>query len=209
MLSSCVTSIHNSTRPAPSAATAKSRPITPLFAPRNSEFLIANPRLEIPVTSTKQTPDPVSNRKWIAICRSRSGRSRITSHSGSHPPRQAHARASTSRSVIAHRSSLVTNHSSLVTAFLIGTPRLEFPATHTKQSPHPISNRDTFGLLRLQFCPLRVFPEVSDLITRVAKHESQVTRHESQPFHGSRTENHGSRSLTRLAIIDIRMRGPL
>ena len=45
-------------------------------------------------------------------------------------------------------SPLVTDHSPLITGFLIGTPRLEFSATPTKQSSDPISNRDTLGVLR-------------------------------------------------------------
>jgi hypothetical protein len=56
MLSYVVAVTHNSPRPAPSAATRKSRPVTRLFAPRKSKFLIATPRFEFPPTPSKQSP---------------------------------------------------------------------------------------------------------------------------------------------------------
>jgi hypothetical protein len=58
---------HNSPRPAPSAATNKSQPVTRLPAPPKSKILIANPRLEFPPTHTKQTPLTFSNREYIAV----------------------------------------------------------------------------------------------------------------------------------------------
>jgi hypothetical protein len=52
-------------------------------------------------------------------------------------------------------SSVLTNHKSPVTShgFLIGTPRLEFPTTQTKQSADPISNRDRLAYFRAVFLP--------------------------------------------------------
>ena len=67
MLSYAVDVTHNSPRPAPSAATTKSRPVTRLFPPPISKILIANPRLEFPLTHTKQTPLTFSNREYIAV----------------------------------------------------------------------------------------------------------------------------------------------
>jgi hypothetical protein len=49
--------------------------------------------------------------------------------------------------------SLVTHLLPLVTDFLIGTPRLEFPTTQTKQSADPISNRGRLGYFRAVFLP--------------------------------------------------------
>ena len=78
---------HNSPRPAPSAATHKSNPVTRPFAPQNSKFpwppsaadrgwrLIANPRLEFPPTLSKQSPQTFTlpavagNREYIALFR--------------------------------------------------------------------------------------------------------------------------------------------
>jgi hypothetical protein len=67
VLSYAVAVTHNSPRQAPSAATHKSNPVTRLFAPRKSKFLIANPRLEFAPTHTKQTPLIFSNREYNAL----------------------------------------------------------------------------------------------------------------------------------------------
>jgi len=67
MLSYAVAVTHNSPRPAPSAATHKSHPVTRPFASPISNFLIANPRLEFPPSHTKQTPLTFSNREYIAV----------------------------------------------------------------------------------------------------------------------------------------------
>ena len=67
LLSYPVAVTHNSTRPAPSAATHKSHPVTRLLAPPKSKILIANPRLEIPPTHSKQNPLTFSNREYIAL----------------------------------------------------------------------------------------------------------------------------------------------
>src|SRR4029077_15708954 len=67
MLSYAVTVTHNPPRPAPSAATHKSHPVTRPFASPISNFLIANPRLEFPPTHTRQTPLTFSNREYIAV----------------------------------------------------------------------------------------------------------------------------------------------
>ena len=51
----------------------------------------------------------------------------------------------------------ITRHSSPFIVFLIGTPRLEFRATATKQSPDQFSNRDTLGCL-LPSCRTELSP---------------------------------------------------
>ena len=80
-----------------------------------THFLIANLELEFPVTRCKQMAEPVSNRKYFAVF--------------DLPPRSVGPNSPASR------------HPSLVTDFLIDTPRLEFLATSTKQSPTSDSNR--------------------------------------------------------------------
>jgi len=48
---------------------------------------------------------------------------------------------------------LAADSTRLTTTFLIGTPRLEFPATPTKQTLDPFSNRDTLGVFHDFFLP--------------------------------------------------------
>jgi hypothetical protein len=81
-------------------------------------FLIANPRLEFELSSNDPSQLQISNRERMAICRfTRS----------SCPPR--------------FRLSQTSCDSSRRSVFLIVTPRLEFPATPTKQNSNAISNR--------------------------------------------------------------------
>jgi hypothetical protein len=163
MLSYAVTVTHNPPRPAPSAATHKSHPVTRPFASPISNFLIANPRLEFPPTHTRQTPLTFSNREYIAVFQVLPSRRHTKNR-----PRPLHRvtpRLPTRNAGMLAGSfpiscptthlpavpkaqrggSLLTNHKSPVTDhdFLIGTPRLEFLATATKQSSDTISNRDT------------------------------------------------------------------
>jgi hypothetical protein len=91
-------------------------------------FLIANPRLEFTATDSKLSPLTISNREYIAVF-----------HFTFHPLWPFLS------------SSPATHHSTLATEFLIETPRLEFPVTHTKQSFDPISNRDKTAFSRIAF----------------------------------------------------------
>jgi len=85
-------------------------------------FLIANPELEFPASCCKQRSELFSNRKFSAVLRS---------------PRRildpALRRDPATISIVPLFSSSLQN--------LIVTPRLEFPATPTKQNSNPISNR--------------------------------------------------------------------
>jgi len=85
----------------------------------------------------------------------------------------------------------ITNHSParepergpLITDFLIGTPRLEFSVTSTKQSPAVISNRDRSGVFSITFSK-RARPAPSTDVTtsiRVTNHKSPVTSHDFSP----------------------------
>jgi hypothetical protein len=95
------------------------------------EILIATPRLEILLTDRKQSPLTFSNRDYDAVFQFHPLRSALPLSPGLVLP-------------------LITDHSparqsdggSLITAFLIETPRLEILVTATKQSSATISNRD-------------------------------------------------------------------
>src|ERR1700741_491898 len=124
MLSWVVAVDDNSARSKQYTVTGRSsRLLARLFTQRDSQFLIANPELELRATARKQTTDLESNRKYFAIF---------------HPA---------SRSVA--RFSLATRHPSLVTALLIETPRLEIAVTPRKQSTVIISNRDKKGAFQI------------------------------------------------------------
>jgi hypothetical protein len=160
MLSYAVAVTHNSPRPAPSAATIKSRPLTRLFAPTNPDFLIANPRLELRPTHTKQSPLTFSNREYIAVFQFFSRSPALPFSQSSRrmdlgaPIDDKFGRAFRTAGIPAGSfafSRLITHHLSLITFFLIGTPRLEFAATPTKQTPGIISNRDRMRLLHPGF----------------------------------------------------------
>ena len=106
-----------------------------------SDFLIANPRLEFRLTPFNYTHLKISNREYIAVFHP------VFSPNPSRPSdREAPIRSLPSRS-------LATPHRSFVTAFLIDTPRLESPLTHTKQSSGPISNRDKSAFSHSQAQP--------------------------------------------------------
>jgi hypothetical protein len=140
------------------------------------EFLIANAGLEFRLTHSKVSPLTFSNREYIAVFHSisRLGPGRVhraTSCAASHAqasgvplsisipdvaPRVC-SRNETTLPLVTYLSA-VAGHSPLtclpglacrgrrVTDFLIGTPRLEFRATHRKQRAASISNRDTIAL---------------------------------------------------------------
>jgi hypothetical protein len=96
--------------------------------PHATAFLIANLELELVVSDRKTGPLKISNRKFLAI---------------RHVGFQAHATqlplSTLSSSSIQCLKSPFQN--------LIETPRLELPATTTKLSPLPISNRDKMRVL--------------------------------------------------------------
>ena len=73
--------------------------------------------------------------------------------------------------------SLVTHLLPLVTNYLIGTPRLEFPTTRTKQSPDPISNRDRLAYFRAVFPPrfTRFSHSGRSAGTLITDHSPQIT----------------------------------
>jgi hypothetical protein len=161
---------YNSTRPPPSPAipisalrTSQSYPSIQL-PPSRLQFLIANLELKLRVNPIRINELQFSNRKFLAILRSASRipslfepqgsgfeslienarlRSRLT------PSRISQLEISNrERMAISHLAPspaslglLSTRHWPLATAFLIVTPRLEFPATHTKQNSSSISNR--------------------------------------------------------------------
>ena len=86
--------------------------------PSLPKFLIANARLEFNLTHSKINQLRISNRERIGVSR--------FSHPA-HPP--------------LFPPQLARRHSSASRVFLIVTPRLEVPATHTKHSTKLISNR--------------------------------------------------------------------
>ena len=94
-----------------------------------SGFLIANPRLKSRLSSNPPSQLQISNRERMAICR----------FIPSSRPALFRLSLATRHSVVLRRPK--TNEASLATAFLIVTPRLESPATPTKQNSNPISNR--------------------------------------------------------------------
>ena len=107
-------------------------------------FLIANLELRFLVTRCKQTFQPVSNRKYFAVL----GRA-FSICSSLEPP----------------ASSFQT---------LIVTPRLEFPATPTKQSLRPNSNRYKTPFLR---SPWRTRLLRHGCINQLLAGSSRVARH--------------------------------
>jgi hypothetical protein len=138
--------------------------------------LIANLELELIVSYRKTSPLKIPNRKKIAISLSTKWHRHsclcVLARPGIRP------------------TEAVT---SLPSSFqnLIETPRLEFPATTTKLSPLPISNRDKMATFIVAALPLA--PQPNHLFRRRAKpkdrpnpavtarvtsHESQITSHE-------------------------------
>ena len=140
--------------------------------PHATAFLIANLELELVVSDRKTGPLKISNRNFLAI---------------RHVGFQAHATqlplSTLSSSSIQCLKSPFQN--------LIETPRLELPATTTKLSPLPISNRDKMATFIVAALPLA--PQLNHLsrrraepkdrpspavAARVTSHESQITSHE-------------------------------
>ncbi len=97
-------------------------------------FLIANPELKVPASYCKQRPKLFSNRKFSAVLRS--------------PQRildPTELRGPSTISIAPFFSSSLQN--------LIETPRLESPATPTKQTSESLSNRDKNPLFDPDFKP--------------------------------------------------------
>ncbi len=122
----------------PATATSPARGSTGAaeFSAPAPEILIANPRLEFLVSYCKQSSAFDSNRKFFAV-----------SYSALQALLRFRPSVTAPTFAACRMDSRATNHKSRVIAFLIETPRLEFPATPTKQSPTRISNRDTLAVL--------------------------------------------------------------
>ena len=134
---------------------------------RARRFLIANLELKLQLTPIRISNLYFSNRKFFALF---SGGER-----SDHPAPHA-----------ACPGLLPTSHSSLATAFLIVTPRLEFLAKRTKHSRSSKSNR-----YKTAFSPL-VKPN------RCSSCSSLITRHSSLPLHPApATPNMASRNPTK------------
>jgi len=148
MLSCVVTTIQNSTRARQSASlvtreerydaspnstsSSSSQHLAPSF--RNpwqpcGGRLIANPRLESRLSSNSRSQLQISNRERMAICR----------FTPSSRPALFRLSLATRQWLVLKRPRV--NGGSLPTTFLIVTPRLESPATPTKQNANPISSR--------------------------------------------------------------------
>jgi hypothetical protein len=109
--------------PVPSRDRCPSKPLP------GGAILIANLELEFHVSLIRITKLRFSNRKYSQLFRS--------------PSRIAISRSALS-SVVAHRPLRLGRHGAggpVVSRFLIVTPRLEFRAIKTKQTPSSISNR--------------------------------------------------------------------
>src|SRR4029077_10475172 len=123
------------------------------FEPQGSGFesLIENARLRSRLTPSRISQLEISNRERMAI-----------SHLALSP---------------ASLGLLSTRHWPLATAFLIVTPRLEFPATHTKQNSSSISNRYKPGFFHPAYiCWNRLRPWLT-AFPFFTNHESPVTSH--------------------------------
>jgi hypothetical protein len=111
------------------AAPRAHRPAHPTTS-RPSKFLIANARLEFPANPTKQSTEFKSNRERIAIFQW-------------HRHSCLCAFAAPSRHRPAHPTT------SQPAKFLIANPRLEFPASPTKQTTDLKSNRERIAIFHL------------------------------------------------------------
>src|ERR1700722_1158328 len=109
--------------PSPVSACNPQRPISTF------RILIANPRLEPRLSSNHPSQLQISNRERMTICR----------FTPSSRPSLFRLSPATRHSLVLRRPK--ANEGSLANAFLIVTPRLESPATPTKQDSNPISNR--------------------------------------------------------------------
>jgi hypothetical protein len=146
--------------------------------PHATAFLIANLELELVVSDRKTGPLKISNRKKIAISLS----TKWHSHS---------CLCAVIRLGIRPAEAVTSRPSNFQN--LIDTPRLEFPATTTKLSPLPISNRDKMATFIVAALPLA--PQLNHLSRRRAEPKdrpspavaARVTSHES------RVTNYGSR----------------
>jgi hypothetical protein len=205
-LTSVVRIIYNSTRPPPSPAISISafrisRSYSSFQLPPSSrKFLIANLELKLRVNPIRINELRFSNRKFLAILRSASRipspfepqcsgfeslienarlRSRLSPSRISQleiPNRERMAISHLAPSP-ASLGLLSTRQRPLATAFLIVTPRLEFPATHTKQNSSSISNRYKPGFFHPAYiCWNRLRPWLTAL-PFFTDHESPVTSH--------------------------------
>src|ERR1700741_3342559 len=123
--------------------------------------LIANPRLKFLLTHRKLSPLKIPNRKYIAIFQARRGSACVA-------------------------STLVTDHSPLITALLIDVPAIKNPSNALTKSRLAISNRQSKEGLRIQSTQREIrlsiqrrVGEISVKVTRVSgssDHRSVVSR---------------------------------
>ena len=118
----------------PATALPSRHPLLTGHASPMPGFLIANPELEFPASCCEQRSELFSNRKFSAVLRSPQ---RI--------PDPTESRGPGTVSVVPLFSSSLQN--------LIETPRLESPATPTKQTSESLSNRDKNPLFDPDFKP--------------------------------------------------------
>jgi hypothetical protein len=132
-----------------------------LRCPSVFTFLTANLKLEFRVIPIRVTDLKFSNRKFFAIS--------CVEEPRVYPgARGFHPAPPSSRPCL-----LATHHSSLATAFLIETPRLEFPATPTKQSLLQISNRDKNALFAPQMPAIVGIPRSTLVVSLSLTQETQ------------------------------------
>ena len=143
-------------------------------AARAPEVLIANLELEFHVSPIRISNLNFSNRKFFAI--SCHERRRVYHESRRVRPAPPSACLGL----------LATSHSSLATAFLIETPRLEFLPTNRQQSHFSFSNRDNTASFHPGFRPApRPSPPAPAIqvklgLPRITNYKSPVTSHESR-----------------------------
>jgi hypothetical protein len=143
-----------------SAVTLPKAPIS-CRCPSVFTFLIANLELEFLVSPIRITDLKFSNRKFFAI-------------SCPKEPRVYPGALGFQPAPPSSRPCLLATHpSSLATAFLIETPRLEFHATPTKQSPLPISNRDKNALFASQIPAIVGIPRSTLVVSLSLTQETQ------------------------------------
>jgi hypothetical protein len=150
-----VVTVKNSTRTQQSASLQTCEASHNAFSrPTSSssfQILIANPRLKSALSGNDPSQLQIPNRERMAFCH-------LTP--SSRPPGTVPVVPLFSASFQPQASSLQNPPSG---GILIVTPRLEFPATPTKQNPNPISNRYKTAF----FAPL--------------SRSSPITRHSSRP----------------------------
>ena len=159
---------------------------------QTTAFLIANLELEFIASNRKTSPLEISNRKKTRVLHAPRCTAILLStrwHRHSCLPRGTKGLCAVARLGIPPTEAVTSLPSSFQD--LIETPRLKFPATTTKLSPLPISNRDKMGTFVV--APIPLAPHRNRLLRRTAEpmdrpspavtarftsHGSQITSHE-------------------------------